>query len=60
MRPLSVVSDLKEAIGNICDEAHIAGLDPDIILSVINEEVQKWMEAAESNFEAPTVRGEVV
>jgi hypothetical protein len=42
MRPLSVIADLEEVIEQACDEAVKCGLEPDQVVSIIRETLEKW------------------
>jgi hypothetical protein len=44
MRPLSVVSDLREVIAQACAEAAECGLEPDQIIEVVRDELALFAE----------------
>jgi hypothetical protein len=49
LRPLSVVSDLTEALKLLCDEALECGLEPDLIMGIVKKTSEEW--EAECEFE---------
>lgn len=48
MRPMSVNSDLREAIATACLDAINAGLEPDQIVSIVRSELDAFKQAADA------------